>query len=144
LARHPQELSIAPAFEIAAAALDAIIAHARSVDPAECCGLLVGSGTRIEEAVTARNLAGDPTRFLIDPADHIAARRMARTRGRDVIGFYHSHPHSAAWPSATDLAEASYAEAVYLIVSLADGRTEARLFTIADGRATEMVMVCVG
>ena len=28
--------------------------------------------------------------------------------GQDVVGFYHSHPHSAAVPSETDLAEATY------------------------------------
>ena len=87
---------------------DDVIAHAREMAPAECCGLLVGSAREIVAAVRAANLADNPSRFLIDPKDHIRARREARARGLDVVGFYHSHPHSDARPSPTDLAEASY------------------------------------
>src|SRR2546428_1991157 len=101
------------------AAFDAIVAHAREAAPAECCGLLLGRGDEIVEAVRTRNIAEQPTRFLIDPKDHIDGRRDARRRGIDVVGFYHSHPHSPAEPSDTDRAEASYADHLYLIVSLA-------------------------
>jgi proteasome lid subunit RPN8/RPN11 len=102
------------------AVLDAVVAHARDAAPAECCGLLLGTLDAVTESRRARNLADDPNRFLIDPGDHIDARRDARTRGIDVVGFYHSHPHSAAVPSERDLAEASYAGYLYLIVSLAE------------------------
>lgn len=125
-------------FQIRSTALEAAFAHARATSPFECCGILIGSGTRIDETAPARNLSESPSRFLIDPADHIAARRAARSRGLDVVGFYHSHPHSAAWPSPTDLAEAAYPEAVHLIVSLADGGVDARLFRIDQGAATEL------
>ena len=74
-----------------------------------------------------------PTRFLIDPKDHIDARRAARGRGLEVLGFYHSHPHSPAWPSPTDVAEAAYPDAVHLIVSLDGGVADARLFRIERG-----------
>src|SRR5262245_33722360 len=123
-------------FRIAQTALAAVYAHARSVQPAECCGLLIGDGSqRIFEAVRAGNLAERPTRFLIDPKDHIAAMRHARGRGLEVLGFYHSHPSSPAWPSPTDVAEAAYPDAVHLIVSLT-GNEEARLFHISGGDIT--------
>jgi len=125
-------------FQIRRTALDAVLAHARETAPSECCGILIGSGTRIDETAPARNLAEGPSRYLIDPADHIAARRAARSRGLEVVGFYHSHPRSAAWPSPTDVAEATYPEAVYLIVSLADSGAEARLFRIDLGVASEL------
>jgi proteasome lid subunit RPN8/RPN11 len=125
-------------FQISRAALDAVLAHARATSPSECCGILIGSGTRIDETTPARNLADGRSRYLIDPADHIAARRAARSRDREVVGFYHSHPQSAAWPSPTDLAEATYPEAVHLIVSLAGGDADARLFRIDRGVATEL------
>jgi proteasome lid subunit RPN8/RPN11 len=64
------------------------------------------------------NLSADPNRFVIDPADHIAARRDARDRGLAVVGFYHSHPHSEPTPSPTDIAEVTYDGCLYLIVSL--------------------------
>ena len=125
-------------FQIRRTALDAVLAHARETSPSECCGILIGSGTRIDETTPARNLAKGTSRYLIDPADHIAARRAARSRGLEVVGFYHSHPRSAAWPSPRDLAEATYPEAVYLIVSLVDSGAAARLFRIDQGVASEL------
>jgi proteasome lid subunit RPN8/RPN11 len=85
------------------------------------------------DAHPARNLATDPNRFLIDPKDHIDVRRTTRARGLDVVGFYHSHPQSAAVPSPTDLAEASYPDHLYLIVGLASERPDVRLYRL-EGR----------
>jgi proteasome lid subunit RPN8/RPN11 len=109
----------------AGAVLDAIFGHAREALPGECCGLLVGTDDRVLEAVPIRNNAVDPSRYQLDPQAHIEARRAARRRGLDVIGFYHSHPRGVAEPSATDLAEATYPDQVYLIVSVRDGDTAA-------------------
>jgi proteasome lid subunit RPN8/RPN11 len=125
-------------FRIRHEALETIIAHARAEAPAECCGMLVGSGASIDDAVRARNTAASPTRFVVDPADHIDARRTARGRGLEVVGFYHSHPHSPAWPSETDVAEAAYPDAVHLIVSLIGDAADARLFRIERGTAIEV------
>ena len=90
--------------------------------------MLVGSAGAVTAAVRARNLSAQRARFLIDPQDHIRARRDARDAGLDVIGFYHSHPHSAAEPSATDLAEASYPNHLYVIVGLADEAADVRVY----------------
>jgi proteasome lid subunit RPN8/RPN11 len=114
--------------------LDAVIAHARDEAPAECCGVLLGTPRAVTEARRSRNLAADPNRFLIDPKDHIDSRREARAAGLEVVGFYHSHPHSAPVPSATDLAEASYADCVYLIVGMAGERPDVRLYRFETGR----------
>jgi proteasome lid subunit RPN8/RPN11 len=130
-------------FYVRQEALDVIVAHARAETPAECCGMLVGSGTSIDKAVRARNIAARPTRFLIDPQDHIDARRAARDDGLEVVGFYHSHPRSPAWPSPTDVTEAAYPDSVHLIVSLEGGAAEARLFRIAHGSAIELPLVLV-
>jgi proteasome lid subunit RPN8/RPN11 len=126
---------------MASSVADAVIAHAKECQPRECCGILLGTAHRITEAVRAANLAESPTRFLIDPKAHIDARRTARTRGLEVVGFYHSHPHSAALPSATDLAEADYPGCVHLIVGFVEGVPEVRLFEYADGRARELPSV---
>jgi proteasome lid subunit RPN8/RPN11 len=120
---------------IQADTLAEIFAHARQALPAECCGLLVGTGDVIREAVRIANVAVAPDRrYELDPKEHIDARRAARQRGLEVLGFYHSHPRSAPEPSATDLAEASYPDHVYLIVSAreiaADEGTNARLFRL--------------
>jgi proteasome lid subunit RPN8/RPN11 len=116
------------------AVIDAVLSHARAVAPDECCGMLVGAGDRIDAAVPARNVAERPaSRFLIEPRDHLAALREARARGLDVIGFYHSHPRGDAVPSATDLAEASYPDHLFLIVGLGVEPPDVRLYRFAAG-----------
>jgi proteasome lid subunit RPN8/RPN11 len=110
--------------------------------PAECCGLLLGVRESVTEAVRTRNLSEDPNRFIIDPEAHMTAQRDARHRGLAVLGFYHSHPHSLPAPSATDLAEASYPDHLYLIVSPAIDPAKVRLFRLAeDGTFEELGFV---
>jgi proteasome lid subunit RPN8/RPN11 len=122
----------------------ALVAHAREAAPEECCGLLLGRGDAIVEARRARNAATPAeTRFLIDPKDHIDARREARTRGLDVVGFYHSHPHAGAAPSPTDLAEAAYQGTLHVIVGLGADPPEVRVFEFDEGNFRERPLVTV-
>jgi proteasome lid subunit RPN8/RPN11 len=118
--------------------LDDVLAHAREEAPRECCGLLVGSPERILDSVRAHNLADGTTRFRIDPRDHFRAIRDARARQLDVIGFYHSHPRSPAYPSETDISESGYAAAMHLIAGTGEGGQEARVFTIDGSSVTEL------
>jgi proteasome lid subunit RPN8/RPN11 len=126
-----------------AGVLEAVLAHALVARPSECCGVLLGKDDEIVEAVRTGNLAESPNRFLIDPRDHINARRAARHRGLEVVGFYHSHPGSSPEPSATDLAEASYPDHLYLIVGLASSPPEARLYRLAGGGFLQLSLVSV-
>jgi proteasome lid subunit RPN8/RPN11 len=119
--------------------LDDIRAHAQEESPRECCGMLIGSADRIVDSVRAVNLESGTTRFRIDPRDHIRAIRDARSRQLDIIGFYHSHPRSRAYPSETDVAEAGYAGVLHLIAGVNErGAHEARLFTIDGQVVTEL------
>ena len=106
---------------IVRAALDEIFAHAREAAPNECCGVLIGGAEAILAAVRARNLERSPTRYLLDPEDHFAARRIARAGNLQVVGFYHSHPQSAPFPSESDIAESAYAETIHVIVGIRGG-----------------------
>jgi desampylase len=118
-----------------AAVREAVVAHARESAPAECCGLLIGSAGIITTAVRASNLSDNPNRFLIDPKDHIQARRDARAAGLDVVGFYHSHPHSPAEPSETDRADAwLYPNHLHLIVGLKNEAADVRLYRFTGER----------
>jgi [CysO sulfur-carrier protein]-S-L-cysteine hydrolase len=125
--------------------LDAVVAHAEAELPNECCGLLIGSALTIHDAVPARNLAASPTSYLIDPEVHFAAIRAARVSGFSVVGAYHSHPESPATPSARDMAEASFPEFVYLIVSLAagDARNQVCAYRLTDGRVTPLPIMTI-
>ena len=69
------------------------------------------------------------------------AIRRARERRLEVLGFYHSHPHSAAAPSAADREEASYPDHLYLIVGLAHEPPEMRCFRLKDGNFLELAFV---
>jgi proteasome lid subunit RPN8/RPN11 len=111
-----------PPFHMRRHVIEAIRAHAREEDPDECCGLLLGTGNLADRAVRCRNLLASPTRFQLDPADHIAAIRAVRGTPQSIVGVYHSHPRAAPVPSRTDLEEAAYPEYVYCIVSLLDDR----------------------
>lgn len=123
---------------------DSVVAHALEASPDECCGLLLGCDDKIVEAARCRNIADDPaTRFLIDPEDHFVARRTARERGLDVVGFYHSHPKSPAEPSERDLADFSYAGHLYLIVSLRAEPPEVGLFRLDAGNFQRVSFVTV-
>ncbi len=63
----------------------------------------------------------------------------------ELLGIYHSHTHTEAFPSPTDLELAFYPEAVYLIVSLQDpDRPVVRAFNIVDGEITERTLFVDG
>jgi desampylase len=112
---------------IRAAALQAVIDHARSERPRECCGLLLGAGDLVIEAVATANAAGDPTRrFEIPPVEHIRQMRRCRALSaetgirHDIVGAYHSHPRSAPEPSPTDV-EQAFRDFIYVIAGPVDG-----------------------
>jgi [CysO sulfur-carrier protein]-S-L-cysteine hydrolase len=128
---------------ILAGAVAAMMAHARDEAPDECCGLLLARGDVIYEAVRARNARRSPTAYLVHPEDHFAAIRRARLEGTRVAGAYHSHPRSAARPSATDIAEAHDPELLYVIVSLQAGQEGFDAWRIRDGDVSEVELEVV-
>ena len=78
----------------------------------------------------------------MEPGSQIKALRDMRTHNEELFAIYHSHPSSAAEPSATDLAEAAYPEALYLIISLnTRGVLELRGFHLQDGQSREVELV---
>lgn len=127
---------------IAREAFNTIFRHAIVERPSECCGLLLGGNGKIESALPARNDSNDHSRYRVNPEDHFSAIHAARSLGNSVVGVYHSHPYSEAMPSATDLAEASYPDYLYVIVSLHSGTANASEpgvmggFWLRDGSAT--------
>jgi proteasome lid subunit RPN8/RPN11 len=104
--------------EISTTVLDAIRAHAAADAPREACGLVFGSGERIDGVMAATNVADDPERrFEIDPAALFAAIHAERAGGPRLIGYYHSHPAGIAAPSETDRIMAASDGKLWLIVA---------------------------
>ena len=89
--------------EVTREVVDLIERKARAAHPQECCGILLGEGTCITQAIPARNVHPTPeTHFEIDPQALIDAHRAAREGGPQVLGYYHSHPVGQPRPSKTD------------------------------------------
>ena len=94
-----------------------IIAHAAHAHPHEACGLLLGTADQIDQATLCANIHPTPlTHFEIDPAALIAAHKVARAGGPQIVGYWHSHPTGTAAPSVTDQANASGDGRIWAIV----------------------------
>ncbi|MFM6831200.1 MAG: Mov34/MPN/PAD-1 family protein, partial [Novosphingobium sp.] len=73
-----------------------MLSAASAAHPLEACGLLLGAGCGVMDALPAANIAPDPAHhFEIDPAALIAAHRAARSGGPEVVGYFHSQGGSA-------------------------------------------------
>lgn len=107
--------------------------HADSCYPQECCGLVGGQQERFISYYPLTNVASEPTRrFFGAPAEMFLVMKQMRSQQQTLLGIYHSHPHSPAYPSASDVEAAYYPEAVNFILSLHPTRTLAA-FLIKDG-----------
>ncbi|HSL98115.1 MAG TPA: M67 family metallopeptidase [Candidatus Deferrimicrobiaceae bacterium] len=130
----------------------AIVEHTRAAAPNEACGLIVGDapaaeGGRAVRWEPARNALASPYRYEIDPDDLL--RLTIETDDADEVfwAIVHSHVASPARPSPTDLRQAHYPEALYLLVSLdpaeadpATGAESVRAWRIVDGGVHEVAL----
>ena len=124
--------------EIPAAVRDQMIAHALSELPYEACGLLAGRDGRVERFYATANADRSPVTYRLDPAEQLRVFNRIEEEGLELVGIYHSHTHTEAYPSPTDRRQAFYPEAHYVLVSLADrDRPVLRAFTIRDGEVEE-------
>jgi [CysO sulfur-carrier protein]-S-L-cysteine hydrolase len=115
--------------------LEAMIAHAREAAPAECCGLVGGiAGTRASSLYRLRNVTAEPeVRYEAAPEDLFAAQRQMRERGEELLAIYHSHPRAEEpSPSETDIRQAFYPSATYLIIGLAGHGPVIKAFNISE------------
>lgn len=93
--------------------------HAISEQPLECCGILGGRDGLVSSCYPLRNEAQSPqTRFFASPEDLFSAIWQIRNSGQQMLGIYHSHPQSPAFPSRTDIEMAFYPDVVSFIISL--------------------------
>lgn len=96
--------------------IQAIVAHAAEVYPAECCGV-VAQKSRVERYFPCRNIAENPTeQFHLSPEDYIAAEEWGT-----VTGIVHSHPDATTQPSELDKAQCDAMAIPWHIVSYPEG-----------------------
>jgi len=123
-----------------------MVGHAYDGLPDEACGLLAGPpGTnRCAAFYPCRNAAESSRVYTIDPKDHLRADRDAESRGLEIIGVMHSHTHTEAYPSPTDVAQAPDPGWHYVIVSLRDEAPTLRSYRIVDEVIDEEVVAVEG
>ncbi len=120
-----------------AAMRDAIVAHARDGLPNEACGVIAGRDGVAERFLPAESDEPSPYYYRIESRDQIRIMNEIDEAGLELIGIYHSHVSSPAYPSRTDAEQAFWPEATYVIVSLAGAEAEVRGFRIQDMAVTE-------
>lgn len=128
-------------FELDAATWDALVERSWSDFPYEVCGLL---GIRPDGPIAhfpIDNAERSMTYYVMEPKQLLRAMREIEDEGWG-LAIYHSHTHTQAYPSATDIRLAAYPEATYLIVTLQDrDAPNIRAFTIIDGEVIERSVV---
>ncbi len=130
---------------IAPALLDDVIAHAREEYDAECCGMIAyeqsepAGSPRAVRVQRAKNVYASPKRFEIDGKDVLRAINEFDDAGWEMGAIYHSHTHTAPYPSQTDINFArNWPGVEWLIVGLAGGEPEVRSYLIEGGEVTEV------
>jgi len=119
--------------------LQKIVEHCESEYPNEACGLLSGGDNKVDTVYSLSNENPSPTFYRIDSKEHFRVIREMREAGKELIGIYHSHTGSPAYPSSTDVTLAYYPEAVYVIVSLMDRKNpDIKGYIICEDAITEV------
>jgi [CysO sulfur-carrier protein]-S-L-cysteine hydrolase len=127
---------------IAQSLIDEIVAHSRDDLPNECCGMVGGKDGVATTVYRAENAEASPLRYSIDAKDQFRLMKAIEEAGEELVGIYHSHTKSGAYPSQTDVNLAGWPDAVYLIASLADsGAPDVKGFWIRDGQIAEAELV---
>jgi [CysO sulfur-carrier protein]-S-L-cysteine hydrolase len=115
-----------------------IAEHGLRAFPNEACGLLAGRDGVPSKFLAMSNLDASPVSYRLDAREQLQAFERIEDEGLELVGIVHTHTHSEAYPSETDVNLAFYPDAAYLIMSLTDReRPELRAFRIVDEAITE-------
>ena len=115
---------------------DEMVVHLHAERPNEGCGLLAGRPPMVTKLIRMTNAASSPVRYALDPNEQFAAYRTIDEAGLSLAGVFHSHTHTEAYPSPTDVRLASE-DVPYVIVSLAADPVVIRAFRIVKENWTD-------
>jgi len=107
---------------ITKANLKKIVSHAMREFPNEACGVIAGKKfgeeKLVEKVYEVKNRVKSPLRYEMDPEEQLKVFQEIEKSFLEVLGFYHSHPHSNATPSEIDKSLAFYEGFSYVIYSI--------------------------
>jgi proteasome lid subunit RPN8/RPN11 len=121
-----------------------IVANCYDGLPDEACGLLIGpmiAGAptgAISQVWPCTNADASARTYTVEPKDLLRAMRAAEAGSEEIVGVWHSHTHTDAFPSPTDVRQAVDPSWFYVIVSLKHGDPALRAYRIVDGEVTEV------
>ena len=120
-----------------------MVAHCYDGLPNEACGLVAGNAeqSKVTRCYRTRNAADSARIYTVEPRDLLRADRDAERTGLSILGVYHSHTHTPAYPSPTDVNQAPDPGWHYIIVSLAEEAPVVRSYRIAGGNIAEEPVV---
>ena len=125
-----------------------MLEHAVEEDPNECCGILAIKDGVVTGHYRVSNVEKSPYRYKMDPLYFKVVQEVEDAGATPA--FYHSHTHSPAYPSNTDVRLVVYPDSYYLVVSpnefngngqKVSETPQVRAFSINDGTITEEPMV---
>lgn len=103
---------------------DGMVAYCLEGMPNEACGFIggrIGGDDRVgSKLYPMTNAAASPVFYRPDDREMLAALKDMDEAGLDVVSIFHSHVATRAYPSPTDIREAHYPDAVFVIVSFED------------------------
>jgi proteasome lid subunit RPN8/RPN11 len=149
VARDRRRVSFAtPTLRITQRQFEIVVGHCYDGLPDEACGLLGGplgpdgepTGV-ITDVYLCRNADASAKTYTVDSRDLIKAMRDAEAKGGELVGVWHSHTHTDAYPSPTDVKTAAEPGWLYVLVSLADEAPVLRTYRIRDGVIAETPVV---
>lgn len=115
-----------------------MIEHSKREFPNEACGILSGSTERVNKVYEMTNVEKSPQTFFMDAREQLKVMKEIRNEGQKMIGIYHSHVASLAFPSDHDVELALYPEVSYVIISIKDRENPSvRSFKIVEGKIRE-------
>jgi len=118
--------------------VEKIIAHARNEKPKECCGILAGKDNLITHIFQLTNIQTDPDRYEMKPEEQVQAFEEIDRLNLEMLGIYHSHPHSPGSPSPVDIMRAFYPTTAFFILSLQNPeKPELKAFEIVKRKVRE-------
>ena len=115
---------------------DKVIEHSKRESPNEACGILAGKDGNVEKVYRMINADKSSKTFFMEPKEQLNIMKEIRNLGLEMVGIYHSHIETEAYPSAHDVELAYYPETSYVIVSIKD-KPSIRSFKIIDGKIAE-------
>lgn len=124
---------------------DEMVEHGLAGFPNEACGLLAGKEGRPVKFFPMANRDASPVTYRLDPKEQLQVFDEIDAEGWELIGIFHTHTHSDAYPSDTDRAQAFYPEARYLVMSLSDRANPViRAFSITEDHEVSEEELAIG